>query len=280
MEVYEKAYAKINLTLNVLGKREDGYHDLLMIMTPISLMDKLIIEDSHCDDVSCNIVELNGSNNIVFKTIEKIKSLYDIDRSVKVTVNKKIPIGAGLGGGSADCAATLRGLNKLWDLNLSLAELADIGLELGADVPFCVYNRQAVVSGIGEQIKFIDGLSSYVVLVNPNEQVSTKRIFENTELNYIKKHIEQHISLFRENDISSLKKILFNDLQDITLSISSECRRIYEIINDVDDSFLMTGSGSTFFSIYNNYNKANKIAEILSKKGINSTVATIICNNC
>ncbi|QVK21266.1 4-(cytidine 5'-diphospho)-2-C-methyl-D-erythritol kinase [Mycoplasmatota bacterium] len=280
MEVYEKAYAKINLTLNVLGKREDGYHDLLMIMTPISLMDELIIEDSHCDDVSCNIDELNGRNNIVFKTIETIKSSYDIDRSVKVTVNKKIPIGAGLGGGSADCAATLRGLNKLWELNLSLDELADIGLELGADVPFCVYNRQAVVSGIGEQIKFIDGLSSYVVLVNPNEQVSTKRIFESTDLNYIKKHIDQHISLFRENDISSLKKILFNDLQDITLSISSECRKIYEIINDVDDSFLMTGSGSTFFSIYSNYNKANKIAEILSKKGINSIVATIMCNNC
>jgi len=150
--VIEKGYAKINLGLEVLRKREDGYHDLDMIMTNLNLYDELYFEDHPGKSIIIECEELDylrPEENLIYKAIDNLRSRYGIDRGVKVRVVKRIPEKAGLGGGSADCAAALRAMNKLWDLNLSLEQLAAIGSELGSDVPFCVHNKTARVGGRG-----------------------------------------------------------------------------------------------------------------------------------
>ncbi|XMB86434.1 4-(cytidine 5'-diphospho)-2-C-methyl-D-erythritol kinase [Mycoplasmatota bacterium WC44] len=279
MRIVEKANAKINLTLNIVSKRENGYHNLKMIMTPISLYDELFIEDSEVNKVVCNVEGLTGTDNIVYKTIKKLQNLYDIEKNVKIEIIKQIPIGAGLGGGSADCAATLRGLNELWNLGLSLDELAEIGLTLGADVPFCIYNRQAVVSGIGENIEFIDDIFGYVVLVIPKIGVSTKEIFSNTNsLIFTEKNIDKQLEYIIGNNIQALKKILFNDLEKVTLGLNNELQEISGDIKHIDKYFIMTGSGSVFYSIYETERESNQIVEALKKEGFNILKSSIVCN--
>jgi len=280
MKLYQKANAKINLTLNVVGKRSDGYHDLKMIMAPINLYDDIIIEESTCDEVVCDVAELSGENNIVFKTIQLLKDIFDINSNVKISIIKKIPVGGGLGGGSADCAAALRGLNIYWNLQLNLDELALIGVKLGADVPFCIYNKSAVVTGVGEKIKFIEGINSYILLVIPGETISTKEVFLNTSIIEFKNiSLDHHMKRIRENDIEKLKMILFNDLQEVTLKISSRCNSVYQRLLKVDTNFIMTGSGSVFYSIYPEKGELERVNRILKSEGFETIVSTINKNS-
>jgi len=265
----EKAFAKINLTLNVVGRRKDGYHDLIMIMSPISLCDELLVEAALVDEVVCSNAELSGEKNIVYKAIKLLKSSYNISQSVKITITKNIPVGAGLGGGSADCAAALRALNVLWSLNLSLKVLANIGSTLWAYVPFCIYNRPALFSGIGNEIEFLNSIKGYVVLFIPHTHISTGVVFENThKLNMLRMNIDNQLTAVNDNDISSLRENLFNNLQDITLELDETCRKTYEKIILLDDKFMMTGSGSVFFAIYSDVVLANKIILDLEEQGI------------
>lgn len=279
MRVIEKAYAKINITLNVINKRDDGYHNLKMIMAPIELHDILTIEDSDKTEVYCDVENLNGSNNIVYNAIMKLQELYDIDKNVMVNIRKEIPIGAGLGGGSADCAATLRGLNELWNLGLSLKELAEIGVTLGADVPFCIHNRQAIVTGVGEKIEFIDGFSGLVLLVVPKFGVSTKEIFSNTSLIEIKKKdITNHLNLINGNHIEELKKILFNDLEKVSFNLKKPLEELSRKLKEIDRTFLMTGSGSVFYCLFGNEKEASSTYGILQEYGYRVLKTQIICN--
>ena len=155
--VKEKGYAKINLFLNVVGKRLDGYHELEMVMAPLRLHDVLTFTKNSTGEISVSsnkkIVE-NEKDNIVYKVAEFLQEEFSVVNGVDITIEKNIPLAGGLAGGSADAAATLRGLNKLWKLNLSLNDLAKLGLEFGADIPFCVYNKMAIAKGVGEDLSF------------------------------------------------------------------------------------------------------------------------------
>lgn len=155
MEIVEKAPAKLNLLLNVLFKRTDGFHELELIMTAIDLSDRLTFtpqKDSAIKLVSNSAAIPLNKKNIVYQAARLLKEQHQIDQGVQIRINKQIPVAAGLGGGSSDAAAALRGLNRLWQLNLSLEELAELGETLGSDVPFCIYNKTAYATGRGEAI--------------------------------------------------------------------------------------------------------------------------------
>src|SRR5690625_628658 len=181
MVLFEKAPAKINLSLDVLGKRDDGYHEVEMIMTTIDLSDRIELYPLNHDSIIVSLESRyvpNDERNLAFKAASAFKSRYNITDGVCIKIEKHIPVSAGLGGGSSDAAAVLRGLNRLWHLNLSTEELAQLGATIGSDVPFCVYNCTALATGRGEEItKLRTPPSCWVILAKPNIGVSSKAIF-------------------------------------------------------------------------------------------------------
>ena len=180
--IVEKAYAKLNLALDVVRKRQDGYHDLKMIMIPLELHDVLTFEIQDEITLESNI-EIH--ENAIIKAAHLIKSTYHVEKGVKITLDKHIPIGAGLGGGSADIAATLRGLNQLWDLHLEIDQLEKLALSLGSDTLFCLHNKPAYVYGRGDHILFVQAPSiTHFYLIHPDIHVSTKAVFEHHEVKH------------------------------------------------------------------------------------------------
>ncbi len=261
----EKAYAKVNLFLNVVERREDGYHTLNMVTHPIELHDELRFEKAEQDQ----LIGSDFSDDIILKTLKLMRKKYDIP-GVRVTLVKHIPIGAGLGGGSADAAATLRGVNRLYQLGLSLNELAEIGVQLGADVPMCVYNKPAVVGGIGEKIQFIKNVSADLILVVPDEHVSTKEVFINTSPEKMKyKSSEELFSAMRENDINKINLSKLNDLENVTVKVSKKCFEIRKKIKNINKGFMMTGSGSVFYNLYESEEELERNAKELDSYAIN-----------
>ena len=166
--ISEHAYAKLNLTLEVIRKREDGYHDLASIIQTVQLHDILEFSDSETIDFECSDETLAGDDNLVLQAAETLQKVAGVRQGAKITLNKRIPVSAGLGGGSADAAATLRGLNRLWNLGLSETELVEIATEVGSDVPFLVCGGTAIVSGRGERLERLPAPEhGWFVIVSP-----------------------------------------------------------------------------------------------------------------
>lgn len=261
--VVEKAYAKINLGLEVERKREDSYHDLAMVMTSISLSDELYFEEISQNKIVIDCDKMNHielEKNLIYKAANLIKTRFNILKGVKVRVIKNIPEQAGLGGGSADAAATLRGLNSLWNLGFSLDDLAKLGIELGSDVPFCIYNKTAKVTGKGELIEFIDEVPFLnLILVIPPFKSSTVDVFNSFKIHGRNKgKINKLINAIKEKDIDEISDNLFNDLE-----YSYFFREISKIKSDLVAAgakvALMTGSGSTVFGVCLNEKDAAKV---------------------
>ncbi|MDD4000019.1 MAG: 4-(cytidine 5'-diphospho)-2-C-methyl-D-erythritol kinase, partial [Bacilli bacterium] len=276
--VIEKGYAKVNLGLEVVRKREDGYHELDMIMTSINLYDELYFEDNENSEIviECEEVKINLENNLVYKAIIALKEAFKIDRGVKVKIIKRIPLQAGLGGGSADCAATLRAINRLWNLELSNEELAEIGFKLGSDVPFCIYNQTARVRGRGEKLEFIEEIPfTYFVLVTPPFSNSTAAVFKDYlvsqniggRINHLKEAVE-------EGTLDRIAELLFNDLEKNEKELE-----IAEIKSDLLVSgaigSVMSGSGSSVIglclnSLKNAQQVLSRYNNIINKKYANA----------
>lgn len=270
--IKEKAYAKVNLFLNVTSKRLDGYHDLEMVMAAVDLHDVLTFKldkTGHIEIVTNKPITCNVEDNIVYKLALHLKDEFNITKGCKITITKNIPLGGGLGGGSADAAATLRGLNRLWNLKLSLEDMAHIGVAFGADIPFCVFNRLAVARGVGEKLDFIKSkCKPYVLLVNPNIEVSTKEIFETVvEEDLIDRNPNEIIQAIQTNDITDLTTELFNYLEGLTFNKYDEIRQLKNKLIDLGlRGTLMSGSGSTVFSISNDKKELEKVAEEINNK--------------
>lgn len=264
--VIEKAYAKINLTLDVINKREDGYHELKSIMSPLSLCDELIFEDY--DDI---VLEdnFNIKDNIILKAAHLLKEEYNVEKGAKIKLIKRIPIEAGLAGGSADASATLRGLNKLWGLGLKINELAKLSEKLGSDTIFCTYNRLAYVSGRGEKISFIpSNIDTYCLLIKPYFGVSTKKVFENHIINY------KGTGRFEDclKSIDSGKKIpVYNDLLGTTLEIYPELKDLFIEVQKYNKDVMMSGSGPTLYVLSNDRIHLNN----LYRKFVSSNICFI-----
>src|SRR5699024_5710357 len=251
MEIYEKAPAKINLGLDVLYKRADDYHELRMVMASVDLADHLKIESLPTDEI---IVTSNKAflpvdkRNNVYQAAEILKKRYQIQKGVKITIEKRIPVAAGLGGGSSDCAAALRGLNRLWDLGLSMDELIEIGMQVGTVVPFCLHGTTAKISGKGEIVEPIASMPQcWVVLVKPRISVSTRKIFQivdATQLEHVP--IDDLIAAIEAQDYQAMIANMGNNLESVTI-------QKYPVVQKMKDKMLkfgadvamMSGSGPT-----------------------------------
>lgn len=265
MVLFEKAPAKINLSLDVLRKRDDGYHDVEMVMTTIDLSDRIELRSLEQDEIKVSLESRyvrNDERNLAYKAARILKNKFDIHHGVYIKMEKSIPVSAGLGGGSSDAAAVLRGLNKLWSLNIPLEELASIGLDIGSDVPFCVVNRTALVKGRGEVIETLPSPPScWVVLAKPDIGVSTKTIFNRIDVNDLNHpNTNEVINALKIRDLNKLRDHMGNVLEPITFNVHPEVERIRNKMTDAGASHvLMSGSGPTLYSLVEHERKAQRI---------------------
>ncbi|TBL69014.1 4-(cytidine 5'-diphospho)-2-C-methyl-D-erythritol kinase [Paenibacillus thalictri] len=266
MKVFEKASAKINLSLDVLRKREDGYHEVEMVMTMVDLADRIEMQELPRDTIiissQAGYIPLD-EKNLAFQAARLIKDRYDVKRGVYIHLDKRIPVAAGLAGGSTDAAATLRGLNKLWQLGISNDELKLLGQELGSDVPFCVTGGTAIARGRGEKLEMIDSPPQcWVVLAKPPINVSTSEIYGKVSVKEIEKHpnTSQVVQAIREKNFDHLCSHLGNVLEDVTMRLHPEVKQLKEVMVKLGaDGALMSGSGPTVFGLVS---KESKVARI------------------
>ncbi|TVY06807.1 4-(cytidine 5'-diphospho)-2-C-methyl-D-erythritol kinase [Paenibacillus cremeus] len=266
MKVFEKAPAKINLSLDVLYKREDGYHEVEMVMTMVDLADRIEMQELPRDTIiissQAGYIPLD-EKNLAFQAARLIKDRYDVKQGVYIHLDKKIPVAAGLAGGSSDAAATLRGLNRLWRLNIGTEELQRLGAELGSDVPFCVTGGTAVARGRGEKLEPIEAPPQcWVVLAKPPINVSTSEIYGKLNAQEIHRHpsTDRVLAAIREKRFDELCDELGNVLEEVTLKLYPEVRQLKEVMMRLGaDGVLMSGSGPTVFGLVS---KESKVARI------------------
>ncbi|MDE5715039.1 MAG: 4-(cytidine 5'-diphospho)-2-C-methyl-D-erythritol kinase [Anaeroplasmataceae bacterium] len=245
--IYEKAYAKLNFALAV-GKEHDGYHEVENLMVPISLYDELFFHKSEDVRIEC---EIEIKDNICLKAIQLFKEKFHISEGVTVFLNKNIPIMAGLAGGSSDAAATLRGLNRLFETNATKDELNEIACKLGSDVPFFLQNKAALCIGRGEIVHPIDADFKNIsfLLIKPNFGLSTKEVYQNfKESNKDRTSIvKQIIEAANEKDIQELDQLIFNDLENVALDLSKELKVLFDKIDSLSYHPHISGSGPSIF---------------------------------
>ena len=266
METLEKAPAKLNLSLDALFRHLDGDPEWRMVMTAIDLADYVHIEtrdDSNAIQVQTNTGFLpQDQRNLAFQAAKKLQELFQINQGVMITIDKHIPVSAGMGGGSADAAAVLRGLNKLWKLNQSLTDLARIGLEIDSDVPFCVYSCPALVEGKGEKITPLNDLTSlWFVVAKPKASVSTPTILKQIDFSEIQHlNVESVVEAIQQQDWEQLTSSMGNSLEPITIQKYPEIIRIKErMIKFGAEAAQMSGTGPTVFGISTKQSRAQHI---------------------
>ena len=269
-----KAYGKINLGLDVLRRREDGYHDVKMIMQTINIYDELELKKR--EDNIINLIVDNpkleaDESNLVYKAIKLIKDVYGIETGVNAYLKKNIPLAAGMAGGSADCAAAIKGMNELFELGINEKELCKLGKKLGADVPFCIIGGTMLAEGIGEiltPLKAVEG--EYLVIAKPSIDVSTKYVYENLHVNEGNR-VHPNIDIQLEAIAEGNKDTLYNNMGNILESVTVEK---YSVIEDIKQDLLrvdakaamMSGSGPTVFAVYESEQKANEAMNYMKDK--------------
>ncbi|MBU5335794.1 4-(cytidine 5'-diphospho)-2-C-methyl-D-erythritol kinase [Intestinibacter bartlettii] len=269
-----KSRAKINLSIDVLGKRQDGYHLVEMIMQTIDLYDLIEISEREDNQIiiksTSNEIPLD-CNNLVYKAADLIRNTFDINKGVEIYIKKNIPVAAGMAGGSSNAAAILVGLNKIWNLNLSDQKLEEIGLKLGADVPFCINGGAVLASGIGEELTPIKGLSKDVCILvcKPDLFVSTKEIYECIDSKHIEKRPNNQflIDCLKNENTRQLAENMFNVLEEVTVDKHPVIQQIEDIMTrNKALGAMMSGSGPTVFGLYENREDALKCKSILEKQ--------------
>lgn len=252
-----KSYGKINLGLDVLRKRPDGYHEVRMIMQTVGLYDMLTMKKKKEDKISmkCNLSFLPvDEKNLVYRAASLIKETYGISEGVDISLNKKIPVAAGMAGGSSNCAAALKGMNQLFDLGLTTDELCDLGVKLGADVPYCIWGGTALAEGIGEKLTRIASMPSCSILIaKPGISVSTAFVYKNLKLDQLDHHpdIDGMIKDLESKDLKGICEKLENVLETVTIPEYPVIEQIKRFLkNHGAMGSLMSGSGPTIFGIY------------------------------
>lgn len=266
MKIYEKAPAKINLMLDVLHKRPDGYHEVEMIMTMVDLADRLEMSALPRDTIiissQAGYIPLD-EKNLAFQAAKLIKERYNVRSGVYIHLDKKIPVAAGLAGGSSDAAATLRGLNRLWELGIPEEELKELGAELGSDVPFCVTGGTALATGRGEVLTpLVNPPQCWVVLAKPPINVSTAEVYGRLKAEQITDHpsaIRMREALERRS-FTEVCQALGNVLEQVTLELHPEVAQLKEAMLRLGaDGVLMSGSGPTVFGLVSKESKVSRI---------------------
>jgi 4-diphosphocytidyl-2-C-methyl-D-erythritol kinase len=265
VKVLVKAPAKINLSLDVLYKRPDGFHEVEMIMTTIDLADRVeltLLEENKIHILSHNRYVPDDQRNLAYQAAKLLKDRFNVEKGVEITIEKTIPVAAGLAGGSSDAAATLRGLNKLWNLGLTMDELAVLGSEIGSDVSFCVYGGTALAKGRGEIVKELPAPpTSWVILAKPFIGVSTAEVYRRLELEKMEHpNTKEMIEAIKNNDYQSVCKNVGNVLEEVTLNLHPEVAQIKDQMKRFGaDAVLMSGSGPTVFGIVQHDSRMHRI---------------------
>lgn len=260
-----KAPAKINLSLDVLYKRDDGFHELEMIMTTIDLADRIeleLLDENRIVVQSQTRFVPDDERNLAYKAASLVKDRFSINKGVAIKIDKNIPVAAGLGGGSSDAAAVLRGLNKLWNLQLSIDELAQLGAEIGSDVSFCVYDGTALAKGKGEVITPLPAPPKcWVVLAKPSIGVSTGEIYKKLELENLEHPDTQAmLEAINTSNYEKMCRNLSNVLESVTLNLHPEVKQIKRDMKRFGaDAVLMSGSGPTVFALVQHDSRMQRI---------------------
>lgn len=260
-----KAMAKVNLSLDVVGKREDGYHEVKMIMQTLNLYDKITIKKKSTPGIQLNtnlgFLPVN-EDNLIYKAARILTEEYNLDQGVDITLQKFIPVAAGMAGGSSDAATTLLAMNKLFELNLSRKKLMEIAVTLGADVPYCLMGGTALSEGIGEILTPLpDVPKGYILIAKPGISVSTKFVYTNLKLDQVEFHpdVDAQIEAIKNRNFMEMANCMGNVLETVTIPA-------YPIIQKIKDfmlehgavNALMSGSGPTVFGLFQDEEEANK----------------------
>lgn len=267
--------AKINLGLDVIRRREDGYHEVKMVMQTLNLCDTLTIEKVDTPSITIQVGNAPlpaDENNLIYKSANLLMQHCNLSQGVSISLQKEIPIAAGMAGGSTDAAATLLGMNQLFALGLSLEELQKLGVKIGADVPYCLQGGTALSEGIGEILTTLPAAPDcFVVVGKPELSVSTKYVYENLHANSLQYHpdIDGMVAAITNKDLDGITKRMENVLETVT-------EKEYPVITDIKDllkekgaeNALMSGSGPTVFGIFTEEKRAWEARENLQQSGL------------
>ncbi len=285
-QLKEKAYAKINLSLDVVKRRDDGYHEVKMIMQTIGIYDEITIEK--CEKgiyVTVSMGEdfkgesLSGDeNNLVYKAAKLIMDSYGMKEGVKIHLEKRIPMAAGMAGGSTDAAAVFRGMNQLFALNMDAEQMKKMAVKIGADVPYCIEGGTMLSEGIGEILTPLKQAPDFKLLIaKPDISVSTKYVYENLDLQAVKKHpdVDGMVFAIENGDRDGILKRMENVLENVTLNQYPVIREIKTwMMENGAQNALMSGSGPTVFGIYKDQKSAEEAARLLRDKKLAKQIFT------
>ena len=255
MYIKRKSYAKINYSLKVIERTKNGYHRLESVMSLIDMYDEVIFEESDRIEVHMNPYVCKEEDNLCYKVANYLKQFSKENKGIKITINKNIPVGGGLGGGSSNAATVLMFLNQYWKLNFNKKKLMDIAFKFGADIPFFIYKKQSKVLGFGELvIKLNRSIKKDVILILPNFSLSTKEVFRNLDINNLKS----------ENN----NNCIINDLEESANKISkNKIKEIKGILKDIGSGYaLMSGSGSTIIYYIEDIESVNEVYNMIKEK--------------
>lgn len=277
-----KAYAKINLALDVVGKREDGYHEVRMIMQTVKLYDKLTFRLLEEDAIrlKTNVGFLPcDENNLIYKAVRCLKEQYHVKQGMEIDLYKCIPVAAGMAGGSTDCAAALIGASKLFGLHLDKQTLMKIGVRLGADVPYCIMRGTALSEGIGEILTPLPSIPDCKILIaKPPVGVSTKFVYEHLDEQGIETHpdVDGMVQTIREGNLLGITNRMGNVLENVTIPEYPVIDQIKKcMIEQGALNAMMSGSGPTVFGIYEDREKAEKTKRIIQDRNLADQVYVV-----
>lgn len=271
-ELKLKARAKINLGLDVVRKREDGYHEVRMIMQMINLYDKITLRKKTEPGitVTANLSYLPvNEDNLVYRAAKLLMDEFQVDGGLEIELQKYIPVAAGMAGGSTDAAAVMVGVNRIFQLGLNKKQLMERGVKIGADVPFCIMRGTALAEGIGEELTPLPAMPHCsLVIAKPKIHVSTKFVYGNLKVRELTEHpdIDGQVQALRENDLEQLVARMGNVLETVTIPA-------YPVIDDIKHTMMkygamgamMSGSGPTVFGIFEKEDKAQEVCRLLKK---------------
>lgn len=274
-----KALGKINLGLDILGQRENGYHDVRMVMQTVYLYDRVFLEKSKIPGIQLvtNLKYLPvNENNIAYKAADLLMSEYDIKEGVKITLDKHIPVAAGMAGGSSNAAAVLFGMNRMFELSLSEEELKQYGVRLGADVPYCIQRGTVLAEGIGEELTSLPPLPKcYVLIAKPPLSASTETVYEKYDALEQVEHpdIDGIIRGLEEADIHQIASCMGNVLEQVMIPEYPVIDRIKETMLEAGAlGAMMSGSGPTVFGIFDQRSTAKKAAYKIRSRNLSRQV--------
>ena len=286
-EIKLKALGKINLGLDVVRRREDGYHEVRMVMQTIHLYDQLLIQKSETPGIqihsNLSFLPVN-ENNLVYKAGKLLMDEFDIHTGVSVELNKRIPVAAGMAGGSTDAAAMLYGMNQLFGLKLKRKDLMERGVQIGADVPYCIMRGTALAEGIGEKLSSLPPMVKCPVLIaKPAVSVSTKFVYQNLKLNEQTPHpdIDALITDIRNSDLDNICADMGNVLETVTIPNYPVIAQIKEqMLKSGAKASMMSGSGPTVFGLFGDEETARRARAEMKASGLAKQVyLTSIYNN-